>query len=87
MDARTRIASNLRRLRTGRRVSQEHLAVDASVDRTYISGIENGSFNPSIDILERLAKALSVDIAEFFEPLSTPVKAKGLTPGRKKSSD
>lgn len=87
MDARSRIAKNLRRLRTDRQISQEHLAVDSNVDRTYISGIENGSFNPSIDILERLATALSADIVELFVPLDGNEPASpGLRAGRKPKS-
>ena len=66
MNGRARVAWNLRRLRTERAVSQENLAVDADVDRTYISGIERETFNPSIDLLERLAHALAADLAEFF---------------------
>ena len=41
-------------------------AVDAGVDRTYISGIERGAFNPTIDLLERLAQALSIDIVTLL---------------------
>ncbi len=66
MHGRTRVAWNLRRLRVARDVSQENLAVDANVDRSSISGIEGESFNPSVGLLDRLASALSVDIAEFF---------------------
>lgn len=67
MSGRARVAWNLRRLRTARQVSQEALAFDAQVDRTSISGIENESFNPSIDLLDRLAAVLDIDVAEFLE--------------------
>lgn len=40
--------------------------MQADVDRTYVSGLERGLRNPSIDILDRLAKVLSVKTAEFF---------------------
>ncbi len=66
MHGRARVAWNLRRLRVARAVSQENLAVDASVDRSSISEIEGGTFNPSIDLLDRLANALEVDVAEFL---------------------
>jgi len=68
MDGRARVANNLRLLRIERGVSQENLAVDTSVDRTYVSGIERQEFNPTIDILDRLALALHVDVAEFLAP-------------------
>ena len=67
MSGRARVAWNLRRLRTARQMSQEALAFDAEVDRTSISGIENESFNPSIDLLDRLATVLDADIAEFLK--------------------
>ena len=65
MNARTRIAWNLRRIRSSHGITQENLAVDANVDRTAISGIERGDYNPTIDLLERLAEALAVDIVEL----------------------
>ena len=66
MSGRARVAWNLRRLRTARQMSQEALAFDAEVDRTSISGIENEDFNPSIDLLDRLAAVLDIDVAEFL---------------------
>lgn len=47
-------------------VSQERLAFDAGIDRAYVGGIERKTENPSIDILERLAATLRVEIAELF---------------------
>ena len=66
MDGRARVAWNLRRLRVARALSQENLAVDAGVDRTAISGIENATYNPSIDLLDRLTAAIGADLAELF---------------------
>ena len=67
MKAQIIVARNLRRLRVGRALSQEGLAVDAGVDRTYVSRLERGIENPTIAILERLAQALEAHIAEFFD--------------------
>lgn len=61
------VARNLRRLRVARELSQEVLAVDARVDRTYVSRLERGLENPTVAVLERLSKALSADIADFFD--------------------
>lgn len=69
MSLRTRIAWNLRRIRTLRGITQENLAVDAGVDRTAISGIERTDYNPSIDLLEKLAEALEVDVLELLAVL------------------
>ena len=67
MRAQIVVARNLRRLRVARNLSQEVLAVDASVDRTYVSRLERGLENPTVGVLERLSKALDADIAEFFD--------------------
>lgn len=67
MDARARVAWNLRQIRVSRGISQEALAVDAEVDRTYVSRLERNMENPTVAVLERLAQALSVEIIAFFE--------------------
>ena len=74
------MARNIRRLRVARGLSQEVLAVDAEIDRTYVSRLERGLENPTVAVLERLAKALSANIEEFFrtpragEPAPKPLK-------------
>lgn len=84
MEGRARVAANLRRIRTARGLTQSALAVDAGVDRTYVGGIERLEFNPAVDILERLAAALSIDISELFSPVESDGPAnKGLKRGRK----
>jgi len=60
------VAHNLRRLRVLSELSQDALAAEAEVDRTYVSRMERGMENPTVVILDRLAKALEVDIVEFF---------------------
>jgi transcriptional regulator with XRE-family HTH domain len=66
MNARALVAHNLRKLRVARGLSQESLAVDAEIDRTYVSRLERGLENPTVAVLERLANALESDIGEFF---------------------
>ena len=85
MDGRARVAWHLRRLRVERGLSQEALAVDAGVDRGYVSGIERCSFNPTIDVLDRLAVALHVDVAEFLvRPAEGEQPPAPLRPGRRR---
>jgi transcriptional regulator with XRE-family HTH domain len=67
MKAGALVARNIRRLRVARGLSQEALAVDAEIDRTYVSRLERGLENPSVAVLERLAKALSANIEELFK--------------------
>jgi transcriptional regulator with XRE-family HTH domain len=47
--------------------SQERLADESKLHRTYVSGIERGIRNPSLKNIFRIAKALRVRAAEFFE--------------------
>ncbi len=84
MDARTRVAWNLRRIRVERGLSQENLAVDADVDRSYISGMERQEFNPTVDLLDRLAVALDVDVSRLLDAPAVGTDApKPLKSGRR----
>lgn len=67
MEIRKRIGWNLRRLRNERAITQEDFATDSGFDRGYISGVERGVRNPSVLVLARIADALDVDVAEFFD--------------------
>jgi transcriptional regulator with XRE-family HTH domain len=55
-----RLARNLRRLRQKKGWSQEAFAFEAGLHRTYISDLERGARNPTITVVEKLAKALGV---------------------------
>jgi transcriptional regulator with XRE-family HTH domain len=66
--ARDVLASNLRRLRAERRMSQEDLALEAELHRTFVSHVERGARNISLDNVEKLAKALAVPIHELLLP-------------------
>ena len=69
MDIRKIVARNLRRLRVAQGLSQEKLAVDAAIDRTHVSRIERSIENPTILVLSRIARALSIDVTELFAKL------------------
>ena len=60
MDIRKRVGENVRRLRTEAGLSQEQFAFEADMHRTYVSGVERGVRNPTVTVLERMAKALKV---------------------------
>ena len=66
MNGRALVAWNLRRLRVKRGLSQERLAYDAEVDRSYVGGLERRAENPTVDVLDRLAATLEVPLSEFF---------------------
>jgi len=85
MKAQALVARNLRKIRVKRELSQENLAVDARIDRTYVSRLERGLENPTIAVLERLAEALDSEIIEFFTiPRSGDPIPKSLPGGRRK---
>jgi transcriptional regulator with XRE-family HTH domain len=81
MRAKALVARNLRRLRVVRGLSQEILAADAGIDRTYVSRLERGLENPTVGMLEQLADALDATIVEFFvvpapgEPPPKPLRS------------
>jgi len=57
----------LRTLRRDRFMTQEDLADKAGVTREYIARLEAGRYDPSLSTLEKLAKALKVDIAKLLK--------------------
>lgn len=63
MTSRETFARNLRTLRNARGYSQEELAHRAGLDRTYISSLERQRYAPTLDVLDKLASALSIDPA------------------------
>lgn len=84
MNGRALVAWNLRRIRVVRGLSQERLAFDADIDRSYVGGLERRAENPTVDILDRLAKTLAVPIKEFFiEPVPGAKPPKPLRSGRR----
>jgi transcriptional regulator with XRE-family HTH domain len=62
MDAQTRVARNIKRFRKERGLSQEGLAFECGLHRTYISGVERGIRNPTVKILGKIASALRVEV-------------------------
>jgi transcriptional regulator with XRE-family HTH domain len=60
------LAHNIRSLRSQHGLSQEALALNAEVDRTYVSQIERAVGNPSLLVLCKLAAILEVDAVELL---------------------
>lgn len=73
MDLRDIFAANLRRLRNAKSLSQDDVAHDAGISRSYLSQLEKGAFYASLRIIGKLAEVLDVEPAEF---LRLPVKAR-----------
>jgi len=68
MGAREILSGNLRSLRRRQGLSQEELAHRADIDRTYVSALERGVYGATIDVLEKLARALDVQVWELLKP-------------------
>jgi len=66
MDIKEKVGQRIRQRRKERNISQEALALKSEVDRTYVTYVENGRRNVSLEILERIIKALNVSFSEFF---------------------
>lgn len=58
---------NVRRIRKERGLSQEVLADEVGLAVTYVGQIERGSRNPTLDVVERLAKALGVKPLDLLQ--------------------
>lgn len=71
MRAVDQLGMRIRFLRKERNWSQEDLALEANVNKNYICDLENGRRNPSLDILERIAKALDISLSELFKGIET----------------
>lgn len=69
--ARARLAHHLRAERAARGLSQEQLADLAELHRTYVGSVERAERNVSLDNIERLARALGLDVATLLAPIQT----------------
>ena len=67
MDIRKRLGSNVKRLRLDKGWSQEDYADRAGIHRTDVSDIERAFRNPTISVVEKLAKALKVSASVLLE--------------------
>lgn len=74
MDVRRRVGLNLKRFREEQGLSQEAFADVCGLHRTYISGIERGVRNPTVIILDKIARALKVPAGQLLEEVAAPGK-------------
>lgn len=59
---------NIRRARRFKEISQEELAFQAEISRNYLSDVERGVRNVSIDNMEALSKALGIGLGDLLKP-------------------
>ncbi len=67
MDVRQRVGRNLKKYRKEAGFSQEGLALECGLHRTYVSGVERGVRNPTVVVLEQIAKPLGIPSWRLFE--------------------
>jgi transcriptional regulator with XRE-family HTH domain len=66
LDLTAHFGKAVRRHRLLIRLSQEELALRAGLDRTYVSGVERGTRNPTLKIQQQIAQALGADLDVIF---------------------
>lgn len=85
MNAKKIFGWNLRKTRVERGITQQQLALDVGIDPAYCGRIERGLENLSINIMEAMANALDVTMADLFRtPLAGEDEPSPLRAGRKK---
>lgn len=78
MDIRRQVGLNVRRFREELGFSQEELAFDCGLHRTYVSGVERGVRNPTVLVLKKIADGLGIPTSKLLEP--TPKASKKASP-------
>jgi len=71
------VAATIRQFRQAKEMSQETLAARAGLDRTYISGVERGVRNITLDSLESIVEALEVDWSAFLQAVGDNISNVG----------
>lgn len=71
MDIRKQVGLNVRQLREKKGWSQEELAFETGMHRTYISGIERGVRNPTVIVVEKIAVKLEVKPSRLLQSLDS----------------
>ncbi|HRE11478.1 MAG TPA: helix-turn-helix transcriptional regulator [Ignavibacteria bacterium] len=61
-----KLGENIRKCRMQKDISQEELAYQADLDRTYISGIERGERNISVITLKKITDVLKIEIHKIL---------------------
>ena len=77
-DVKSMLGSAIRKHRAKLRISQEELAYRAGLHRTYISDVERGSRNVSLESIEKIAHALGMSVAKLFALAAEPQDNDGL---------
>jgi len=78
VDLKTLLGMAIKMQRASLSLSQEELAYRAGLHRTYVSDLERGARNPSIESIEKLAGALQISVSKLFESIGSGAGARGI---------
>ena len=71
MDSNKQLGMRIKYLRSVKHWSQEDLALEADINKNYLSDLERGTRNPTVKVLEKIAKAFSITLSELFKGIET----------------
>ena len=71
MTVNKQLGYRIRYLREEKGLSIEALALEADINRNYLGDLERGTRNPTLKVLERIAKALEIDLSTLLQGLET----------------
>jgi transcriptional regulator with XRE-family HTH domain len=74
-DIRAAFGNAVRRIRLRQNVSQERLAGEADLDRSYVGAVERGERNPGLIVIKKIAAALGVSLSVLFAECEAGPKA------------
>jgi transcriptional regulator with XRE-family HTH domain len=66
MEIQVQFGLRVKEIRLAKGLSQEALAFKAGIDRTYMTGVENGKRNVSIKNIQKILLALEISFSDFF---------------------
>ena len=61
------LGARIRYLRTQKNLTIEDLALEAEINRNYLCDLERGTRNPTVVVLNKIAKALEINLSTLFE--------------------
>ena len=71
MDINKQLGMLIKYLRGLKKWSQEDLALEAGINKNYLSDLERGTRNPTVKALEKIANALGINLSELFKGIQT----------------
>ena len=71
MNVNKELGMRIRYLREQKKMTLEDLAFEAEINKNYLSDLERGERNPTVKVLEKIAKALNITISELFKGIGT----------------